>query len=269
MAGRRGNPHHRCRLILVIVTSGGGRALAPGRRSGEIGLRIILAAAVAAAMLLFAAPPAGAAAPDTVPSAGCGTAPPEDPPRTVTVEGRARKFIMAVPEDYDPTVAHDLVFAFHGRTNANVRVRQYYNLEENARQPAIFVYPSGLPAGGGTRSWWDPGDPPAALRDYALFDALLAALTQQYCIDRSRVFAVGHSLGASFVNSLGCARGDVLRAIGTVAGGITPPESCAGKVAALILHNPEDRLVAFGQGKAARDTFIEANALKAPPSPVP
>jgi poly(3-hydroxybutyrate) depolymerase len=50
---------------------------------------------------------------------------------------------------------------------------------------------------------------------------------------------MGHSLGASFANSLACARTDRFRAVAAVAGGITPSD-CLREVAALLLHNRRD-----------------------------
>jgi polyhydroxybutyrate depolymerase len=89
---------------------------------------------------------------------------------------------------------------------------------------------------------------------------VLALMARSYCIDPARIFAVGHSLGAWFVNSLGCARGDTLRAIATLAGGISRSQ-CQGAVAALIFHNPKDRLVDFRHGLVARDRLRAQNGL--------
>jgi polyhydroxybutyrate depolymerase len=193
-------------------------------------------------------------------SDGCGAPPPEPALRTVQGEGRTRELILALPDDYDPDVRHDLVLAFHGRTNPAERVRAYYGLEDQAARPSIFVYPRGLPAGAGARGWWEPGEPGDRLRDYALFDALVETLSTHYCIDPARIFAVGHSLGASFVNSLACARGDVLRGVATVAGGMER-SACRGRTAALLVHHPDDRLVPFALGEAARDRLLRANGL--------
>jgi len=49
-----------------------------------------------------------------------------------------------------------------------------------------------------------------------LFDQLLKEFEDKYCIDKDQVFVVGHSLGAWFTNTLSCARGNVIRAIGSV-----------------------------------------------------
>jgi pimeloyl-ACP methyl ester carboxylesterase len=92
------------------------------------------------------------------------------------------------------------------------------------------------------------------LRDYALFDAVVEAIGAAYCIDLDRVFVVGHSLGGSFANGLGCDRGSVIRGVGTVAGRVWVAP-CSGPAGAMILHNPKDDLVPFERGLEARDIY--------------
>ena len=218
-------------------------------------------AALGLAMLLLAAAVPGARAEATAQhflAAGCGQPPPVLTPASVEVAGARRTLITIVPEDYRPAQPHALVIAFHGRTSPNRIVRRYYDLERHARTPTIFVYPAGLSEPGGRYSWSDPDDRPDALRDYALFDAVLALMARSYCLDPGRIFVVGHSLGGWFANSLGCARGGVLRAIATLAGGIVYTR-CQGAVAALLFHNPRDRLVDYVYGLEARDLFRARN----------
>jgi len=189
---------------------------------------------------------------------GCGQTAPAPPPSSISVGGRSRALITVVPETYAPDQPHALVVAFHGRTSSNATVRGYYDLERHAHTPTIFVYPAGVPEPGKRYSWSDPGQTGAALRDYALFDAVLALMARSYCLDPERIFAVGHSLGGWFANSLACARGEVLRAVGSVAGGVNRSD-CRGAVAALLFHNPHDRLVAYDYGLEARDLFRAHN----------
>jgi polyhydroxybutyrate depolymerase len=189
---------------------------------------------------------------------GCGRAAPAVAPAAIEVDGRRRGLITVVPAGYRPDRPYRLVIAFHGRTNSNAMARVYFRLEEAARAPTIFVYPSGLRGKDGGYSWWDQDDPPGSLRDFALFDAVVARISSLYCIDRSQIFAVGHSLGAWFVNELGCARGDVLRGIGTIAGAISRTD-CRGGVAAMLFHNPRDRHVRYRWGLEARDMLRASN----------
>lgn len=194
-----------------------------------------------------------------LPSSGCGV-PPEPPPETLLVGGRERSLIVEMPPDYDPDTPRPLIVAFHGRTSPNHQVQRYYRLEPYDSD-ALFVYPSAIASEGGFR-WDDPGDGGDDLRDYELFDAILDRLASGYCLDLDRVFVVGHSLGASFATSLACARGDRIRAVAALGGGVQA-SGCSGNVAAMILHNPDDRLVPVSEGERARDLFVALNDLEA------
>ena len=200
------------------------------------------------------------------PSARCARPAPAIPPARLQVDGRTRDLLTVVPEGYTPDVPHALVLAFHGRTTSNVKARAYLGLEAHAKRPTIFVYPAALVAADGKYSWYEPGDRRDRLRDYALFDAVVEAIGAAYCIDRDRVFVVGHSLGGSLANSLGCARGSVIRGVGTVAGRVWEGP-CSGPAAAMILHNPKDDLVPFERGLEARDHALRQNGLGPPSRP--
>ncbi len=201
------------------------------------------------------------------PSVGCGAALP-DVLNTVEVGGQTRSFILALPDSYDADTPHALVFAFHGRTSPADEVRSYYDLEPHIPGTlgrAILVYPVALTQPDGTFGWWDADNAPDALRDFAFFDALLGQLGEAYCIDTEHVYAVGHSLGGSFVNALGCHRAGVLRAVASLGGG-PASGACQGVVAAMVLHHPDDRLVAFSYGVSARDQYLDQNGLDGPPT---
>jgi len=190
-------------------------------------------------------------------SSSCGR-PTPDPLARLNVAGRERQLITVTPENYHANVPHKLVFAFHGRTNANHQVRRYYEIE-GIWDDAIIVYPQGLPRGNGY-SWSDAGDRASSLRDYAFFDAMLEHFSSNYCLDLDQVYALGHSLGGWFSSSLGCARGEQLRAVASLGGSISV-SGCRGNVAAMVIHNPNDRLVPFAQGEATRDVFLTQNNL--------
>jgi polyhydroxybutyrate depolymerase len=193
--------------------------------------------------------------------AGCGREPPLDVAAVLVHEGVERRLIVDVPEGYAPNRPHRLVVAFHGRTSPPAQVRRYYGLDRADGGRTIFVYPEALRQADGTYIWREPGD-------FELFDRIVERTGFAYCIAPDEVFAVGHSLGASFVNRLACARGGRLRAVASVAGGAVPAE-CRGEVAAMLLHHPEDELVPIAEGEAARDMLVEQNGLDGGASAAP
>jgi polyhydroxybutyrate depolymerase len=191
-------------------------------------------------------------------ASGCNKTPPGAPLSSISVGGLERSFITYIPADYDSRKAYPLIVAFHGRTNSNTQVRDYFGLEA-AMPESIILYPSGL-KNGKSFTWANQGDNGNALRDYALFDELLRITEFYYCIAPSRVFVVGHSLGAYFANSVACARAGIVRAVASLAGGLQTFQ-CRAPVASLLFHNPNDNLVAISEGERARDIFVAADGV--------
>lgn len=190
--------------------------------------------------------------PDKFLSAGCGKTQPARAPSSVDVNGTLRSFLLDLPAKASAHQPAGIIFAFHGRTNSNSQVRDYFELKKYATD-FMVVYPAALKNGSSFN--WNATDG----GDYAFFDRMLASLGEEYCLDMDRVFVVGHSLGAWFGNSLACARGDVIRGSATLGGDAVISE-CTGPVAAMVMHNPHDNLAPFEGGIKARDQHLSQNS---------
>ena len=190
----------------------------------------------------------------------------------VSVAATKRTYALSVPTGYDEYRGYPLVFVLHsgGRTGASTR--DYFKFESFAADKAVFVYPDGE---GGN---WDLDSPTANKKDVALFDALVVELESKLCVDTTRVFATGSSMGAYLTNQLGCRRGDVLRAIAPHAGG-GPWETggtydadghlaCAQKpVAAMVFIGLADTNVDPKEGEASVAHWAWAHGCSAQPLP--
>jgi poly(3-hydroxybutyrate) depolymerase len=201
-------------------------------------------------------------------SPGCGQASPlSSGEQSIEVGGVTRTYVLDVPAGYDGTAPQPLVFAFHGATTSGefFRSRFYGNLLSTMADQAILVHPDAL---GEPTAWDNTADVP-------FFDALLEQLSADLCVDSERVFATGHSSGGFFTNTLGCQRGDVLRAIAPVSAGGPfrfGGGGCTGEVAVWIAHAENDETVAFQNGVDSRDRWLEANGCStdtAPAEPAP
>lgn len=200
-------------------------------------------------------------------SPGCGKAEPTSMPSTVTVFDQERSFLLTVPRNY---ISHDpspLIVAFHGRTNSNAQVRQYFRLDSNFTD-SFIAYPAAISNGNGSYSWANPGDKAQQLRDIALFDAIVERLAEEYCIDMDHIRVVGHSLGAWFANSVACVRGGVVEASATVAGD-SVITTCNGPTAAFMAHNPKDSTPPISAGMRTRDQRLATNQCSAKTEPGP
>ena len=193
-------------------------------------------------------------------SSGCGKA----PARTgafqamITVGGVERGYYVAIPASYDPAVPRALVFGYHGSNYTGRMMRSYLDMEKAPLvDKAVYVYPDGLPPADQPSRAWDLS---ASGMDMPFFDAMLAQMSADYCVDSKRILVAGQSYGGLMTNAVGCFRGDVIRAIAVVAGsGPNNTSQCKGPVAAWITHGMDDGNVQFTSGERSRDFWLMKN----------
>jgi polyhydroxybutyrate depolymerase len=182
------------------------------------------------------------------------------PDTSITVTGMRASYVLDLPQPYDRARAYPVIMAFRPAGSTADVFRGALGLTALAASAAIVVYPNCL----SDAATWD------VQRDSLLFDALLAKLEANFCVDQDRVFALGHAAGALFVNGLGCFRGDKLRAIAPLSSA-PPPGGCIGKPAAWIAQGIQDPML--GLGRANRDFWVAQNVcnarLSTPVAPTP
>lgn len=169
---------------------------------------------------------AGPSSGDVAMSDGCGNPPTlRDSPsanqfdyNTLTSGGVERRYVLRLPEDYDPARAHRLILGFHGASNNAGHVAgnpAFFGLYELAEGSTVFVAPEAVDG-----LWSDTAD-------VTLVDDILEQVEGDLCIDTSRVIVQGFSQGAAMARVLACARPGVFRAaVGHSAGGLPLPDSC-------------------------------------------
>ena len=137
--------------------------------------------------------------------------------KNYNINGTSRKAII-----YEPTVKSDkvpVVFVFHGHGgNANfvsrrIDVQNYY-------KEALVIFMEGLPGRkvpgldpNGKMNGWQIFTDDLKGRDIRFFDEVFAEIHKSYKIDDSRIYLIGHSNGARFVNVLWKMRGEKITAI--------------------------------------------------------
>lgn len=190
-------------------------------------------------------------------SSGCGSpTAPEDGVLSIEVDGMSRDYTLKVPDNYDASHPYPLVFGWHWRGGSMNDVAGtgfqggYYGLEELADGSAIFVAPDGIDDG-----WANTGG-----RDIAFLDAMLERFKSQLCIDESRIFSTGFSYGGMMSFAVGCARGDVFRAIAPMSGALY--SGCEGGEAPVAMwgaHGDNDDVVPLTDGQAGLQEFLDRN----------
>jgi polyhydroxybutyrate depolymerase len=150
-------------------------------------------------------------------TAGCGRQAQTGSLRRKTTDGagNAREFELLVPASYDSSKPLAVTFVYHG-SGGNEDVAKSYGLQNapGAADASIFVFPRGIPFESYGVGWNDK----CSGYDMPLFDHMLDDVSQNFCIDPSRVFATGFSWGGDHVTALACCRGSLVRAIAPASG---------------------------------------------------
>lgn len=166
-------------------------------------------------------------------TAGCGKAPTlTSGTRTMTVNGKNRRWILRLPNNYDRNKPHRLIFGVHWRDADYQAVdggsAPYYGLRNLANNTAIFVAPDGL-----NKGWANSGG-----EDVTFFDNLVKTVSDDLCINEKLIFSLGFSYGAAMSYSLACSRPNVFRAVAVLSG--AQLSGCSGGTEPVVrpLHLP-------------------------------
>jgi poly(3-hydroxybutyrate) depolymerase len=189
------------------------------------------------------------------PSAGCGMDPVSD--TSIAVNGMRASYLLDLPVRYDKTRAYPLLLAFREASTTTDAFRASIDLASTTGMDAVVVYPNCV----NNAATWD------AVRDISLIDVLLPKLEADLCIDRSRVFVLGHGAGASFATAVGCFRGDALRGVAPLSSA-APPGGCVGAPAAWILQGSMEAMNVVGLGRGNRDYWVTQSGCTAKTLPV-
>jgi polyhydroxybutyrate depolymerase len=199
-------------------------------------------------------------APSTAPqpSAGCGKTATETPAQFVKhsllSSGVSRDFYTYLPVNYDKQKPYRTIFAFHpcggsGSPGSNVPI------QNESKQDAIIIAPQSMGSCYANQMRNSP--------DVTFFDDTLKYAEANYCVDQSRIFAIGYSAGSWMSIILGCERAGIVRAHAQVSGGlpmfIRPGADCRGNVAALFIHDTLDPQNTYNGGVAARDRVLRVD----------
>lgn len=185
-------------------------------------------------------------------SAGCGktTTLKNESRQKISTGGKDREYIIRLPADYDANTAYRLIFSIHClngtaagvASGGNGNNYQYYGLwkfanPSNGKGTTIFVSPEGLPAMGSGLGWSNSGG-----SDVTFIRTLLTKLENDLCIDTTRIFAEGFSMGGSMSYALACAMPNKFRAACMHSGGSMSgcDGSNRGPIPMFITHGTND-----------------------------
>lgn len=193
-------------------------------------------------------------------STGCGKSTTLKGEQTleITIEGKKRSYILRLPDDYHPDKPYRLIFSIHClngsargvASGGNGNNYEYYGLwklanPDDGAGTTIFCSPEGTQSMGGGLGWSNSGG-----KDVEFIRAVLTKFQDELCIDTTRVFAEGFSMGGSMSYALACAMPNKFRAICMHSGGAMSGCSVTnrGPMAMFITHGTEDGVCRWTDG---------------------
>jgi polyhydroxybutyrate depolymerase len=169
-----------------------------------------------------------------------------------------------VPAGAKPKQALPVVFVLHGATDtAPENMRDWFGVEGKLTTPSLAVYPLALArtrsdgTGGNVTRWDLSGND-----DLAFFDAMLAEIEAEYCVDRAHVFVTGFSSGGNFSQHLACERQKDVKGMAVVAGPGPFSDTCGGAVPAWMTHDKNDDALPVADARSSRDFWAAENGCK-------
>ncbi|ORX93855.1 fungal cellulose binding domain-containing protein [Clohesyomyces aquaticus] len=201
-------------------------------------------------------------------SAGCGKAPTlKAGTNTITVDGKAREYIITPPDNYDNTKPYRLILGLHwlgGKftdVTSGSMIKPYYGLPPLANGTAIFVAPNGLNNG-----WQNTGN-----ADVTFIAALIKSIEAEYCVNENLRFSTGFSYGGAMSYALACSMPKDFRAVAVQSGNPQISGCVGGKdpVAYYHQHGVSDQVLPIAGARQMVAQFAKNNGCtsQTPPEP--
>jgi poly(3-hydroxybutyrate) depolymerase len=202
---------------------------------------------------------------DPVKSDGCGTTTTAKSGngQTIKVGSSNRTYNLKIPDNYDSSHPYRLIVSYHWLngtandvSNGSGTAKAWYGLWDLAQGSTIFVAPQGINNG-----WSNSGG-----ADVEFSRTLITQLESQLCIDKTRIFAEGFSMGGSMSYAMACAMPDTLRAVAVHSGG--PMSGCVSHskpVAYFMTHGTKDSVCTYpGYGVPQLQDFAKMDKCTKP-----
>jgi poly(3-hydroxybutyrate) depolymerase len=178
---------------------------------------------------------------------GCGKSPTlTSGTKTVTVNGKQRRWILRIPDGYNNSQPYRLIFGLHWRdgdmTSVDGGQAPFYGLKALAKNSAIFVAPDGL-----NKGWANQGG-----EDITFIDTIRQQIDNDLCVNEKLRFSLGYSLA--------CSRAKDFRAIAVLSGALL--SGCSGgndPIAFYGQHGVRDSVLQISMGRDIRDRFVKNN----------
>ncbi|MCZ7535279.1 MAG: feruloyl esterase [Acidimicrobiia bacterium] len=148
-----------------------------------------------------------------------------------------------MPAGYDASMPLPLVLDLHGYMEGAEVHRAHTGLEAFAGEESFVVL---TPQGVGEIPYWNVLEQDGLVDDVKLISDLIDTTAAALCIDESRVYATGLSMGAFMTSLIGCRLSERVAAIAPVAG-LRYPDDCAASrpMPVIAFHGTADEIVTY------------------------
>jgi polyhydroxybutyrate depolymerase len=171
--------------------------------------------------------------------------------------GVLRKYLLYVPESYNPGTPTPLVISMHGFIEWPAHLMRVSHWNDVADEYGfIVVYPSGT----GFPLRWNAHNRPnvsvTASAEVQFISDMIEHLGDDYNIDPTRIYANGLSNGGGMSFLLACRLSESIAAIGGVAGAyLLPWDECqpSRPVPVIVFHGTADPIVPYDGDGSTRD----------------
>jgi polyhydroxybutyrate depolymerase len=182
--------------------------------------------------------------------------------RTLQVGGTSRTYILHVPSNYSGTKRVPLVLDFHGLGGTGSQEQSSSGYQQIAdKEGFLIAFPDGID------NAWNIGPCCTNSRDVddlGFAKAMVTAISTDGCVDSTRVYATGFSMGGGMSHYLACNAADVFAAAAPASFDLLVPdeEPCTPSrpISVLAFRGTADTVVPFagGPGSSGRITFLGA-----------
>ena len=167
---------------------------------------------------------------------------------SIMVNGQEREFRLSVPSS-DAGTKLALIIAFHGGGGSGEDFQQQSEFEQLGEQEKfIMAYAIAEDDRTAAEGEWYLNTSATSRDDNDFTEAIVDNLSSQYCIDQSRLYGIGYSLGSMFTYEIACQLNHRFAAVASYAGTMpVDPETCdlVGSMGVLHIHGKLDYIIDY------------------------
>ena len=169
---------------------------------------------------------------------------------SIEVNGVDREFRLSVPSS-DSGTSLPLIIAFHGGTDSQEDFAQQAQFDQLGEQEKfVMAYAIAEQDRTAAEGEWFLNTDATSKEDNNFSKAIVEELSESYCINQDRLYAIGYSLGAMFTYEIACQLNHMFAATASFAGTMPiSPESCdiTSGIGILHIHGKLDYIIYYHQ----------------------